>query len=236
MRREAIGPLECTVLDCDQAPARLVVLCHGFGAPGDDLVPIGSRLRRDHPELAHRVRFVFPMAPLSLPGGWGGRAWWPLDAARIAERIARGEFEAVMAETPEGLGPARRQLLACLDALLLATGLGWGDLVLGGFSQGAMLSTDLALRADAAPRSLAVLSGALICASEWRRRAPRRRGLPVFQCHGLSDMVLPFPAGDALRALLEEAGLDVDFQRFGGGHGVPPAAVAALGELCCEGL
>jgi len=64
----------------------VVVLLHGWGAPGDDLVPLGSEI--DAPPGA---RFVFPEAPLPLQMGIGdSRAWWMLDIERRqSERIPR---------------------------------------------------------------------------------------------------------------------------------------------------
>ena len=68
-----IGNLECRVLDVEggSPPELAVVLCHGYGAPGDDLVGLASEVLRLHPELMGRVRFYFPAAPLILQGfGW----------------------------------------------------------------------------------------------------------------------------------------------------------------------
>ncbi len=86
-----LGGLSCRVLQQASPGASLelaVVLCHGFGAPGDDLVSLAPEILRARPELAQKVRFVFPEAPLSLAGqGYGGgRAWWPLDVQRLAVR------------------------------------------------------------------------------------------------------------------------------------------------------
>lgn len=230
MRR--YGSLDCAVLDGGEAVERLVVLCHGFGASGDDLVPIGREL---HSQSAHgATRFVFPEAPLAVPGTFGGRAWWPLDAERFAVRAARGELTQLMDEEPEGLGPARRQLRACVESALTEARLGWSQLVIGGFSQGAMLTTDVALRAEEPPAALCIMSGALICRPQWTRRASRRAGLPVLMSHGLTDILLPFEAARHLRALLDEAGLQVDFRQFGGGHTIPGEVVQALSALIAK--
>jgi phospholipase/carboxylesterase len=103
--------------------------------------------------------------------------------------------------------------------------------VLGGFSQGAMIATDLALRLEEPPAALVVLSGAPVGEAEWEKRAPARAGLRVLQTHGRQDPVLPFAFGEAVRDLLHTAGLEVEFLPFDGGHGVPPEALAALATL-----
>src|SRR5258708_37201921 len=58
-------------MDEDQRGDRAVIVLHGWGAPGDDLVPLAEALNRPG------VRFFVPAAPLSEVGG--GRAWWHLD-------------------------------------------------------------------------------------------------------------------------------------------------------------
>ena len=62
-------------------------------------------------------------------------------------------------------------LMALVDELGRGTGLAPGRIVLGGFSQGAMVATDVALRLEEPPAALVVLSGTLLCQDEWRRRA-----------------------------------------------------------------
>ena len=96
------------------------------------------------------------------------------------------------------------------------------------FSQGAMLSTDLALRTDRPLAGLLLLSGTLLAASTWRDLAPRRAGLPVFQSHGSMDNLLPFAAAERLRALLTDSGLEVDWVQFRGGHEIPPPVLEGV--------
>lgn len=232
-----LGPLEARVVQPDPSarPELAVVLCHGFGAPGTDLVPLAGELLERRPSLASGVRFVFPAAPLVLPGfGWGeARAWFPIDLeAQIALRASGEAARArLRGQVPEGLAQARRQLAACLEAVAQTSGLSPGRIVLGGFSQGAMVGTDLALRADQAPAALVILSGILLAEGEWRARAPRRKGLRVLQSHGRSDPILPFSDAEALRDLLVQAGLEVEFIPFDGPHTIAWQALDRLGAL-----
>jgi phospholipase/carboxylesterase len=81
VRTETIGGLRCRTVDAlpeQTQPKLIVVLCHGYGAPGTDLVPFGPELLEHSPSLAERVQFLFPEAPLSLEelGMPEGRAWW----------------------------------------------------------------------------------------------------------------------------------------------------------------
>lgn len=237
-RTSTLGGLTCRVIGPEH-PSIAVVLCHGFGAPGDDLVPIGRELASLSPGLS-AVRFVFPEAPLDLAGLGlhGARAWWPLDFEAL-ERAMRGGEQALREyrrQTPPGLGDARRSLHALVNELTAGAGLPLSRVVLGGFSQGAMIATDLALRLEEPPAALAILSGAPVAEADWERRAPARAGLRVLQTHGRQDPVLPFFFGTALRDLLQGAGLQVEFVAFEGGHGVPPAALQALAALISGSL
>src|ERR1700679_75351 len=77
----------------------VVVLLHGFGAPGDDLVALGRALR-----VPEGTRFVFPEAPLELGAGYmSGRAWWMIDIAGFQRSIERGEIRDLSNDSPEGL-------------------------------------------------------------------------------------------------------------------------------------
>jgi phospholipase/carboxylesterase len=234
-----LGPLSCRVFQQGAAPPELaVVMCHGFGAPGEDLVPLAAELVRRRSELEH-TRFVFPAASLSLaslgPGYGAGRAWWMLDMERLMSIQMGGSAgeaaAAFRAEVPEGLALARRQLLALIDELSRTTGLPRSKLVLSGFSQGGMLATDVALRMEEAPAALGILSGTLLSEKEWTARAAARKGLRVFQSHGRQDPILPYDNAEALRDMLRGAGLEVEFLPFDGEHGIPLEAVEGLAAL-----
>lgn len=230
-----LGGLHCRVLDGTDAEGGelrgVVVLCHGYGAPGDDLVGLAPEAIRRRPELAKHVRFIFPAAPIALDLAFGGRAWWPIDMERIQLAMMTGTIRDMSQEVPEGSDKARQALLALLDEVQRMTGLGIDRIVLGGFSQGAMLATDVTLRLDEGPAALALFSGTLLMEEEWRKRAPRRRGLPVLQTHGRSDPILAFSLAERLRDLLTEAGLEVDFRPFHGPHTIPSEAVDAFADL-----
>src|SRR5262249_16711151 len=220
-----LGSLRCAVLTHPQgtSPQLAIVLCHGFGAPGDDLVPLGAELLRQQPQLAP-VRLVFPEAPLQLPPELfgNGRAWWPLDVERLIERQDRGRgLGELQEEVPEGLTKARRSVVALVDELARQSMLPISRIVVGGFSQGAMVSLDVALHLEDRPSGVILLSGTLVARSEWERRARKRADLPVFQSHGRQDPLLPFLAAEALRHLLVRPGLEVEFLPFDGGHTIP---------------
>jgi phospholipase/carboxylesterase len=208
----------------------MLVLLHGYGAPGDDLVPLARQLA-----VPPAVRFAFPAAPLSLelglPPAQSARAWWNIDMLELQRAVMRGDYEALMTRTPAGIEEARARVLALLDALEQDFAAPRRKLVLGGFSQGAMLATDVTLRAEVAPAALAILSGSLICKPEWLPLMKARAGLPVLQSHGRADPVLSYAVAEKLRDELTGAGVALEFVAFNGGHGIPNGAVEALSRL-----
>lgn len=204
----------------------LVVLCHGFGAPGEDLVPLFRQLA-----VPREVRFAFPAAPLDLgaalgPAYGGGRAWWMIDPSALAE-ASRGVRRDRTRVVPEGLAEARNSLMALLDEL----GAQPEKTVLGGFSQGAMLSLDVALRLPHRLAGLALMSGSIVAIDEWTPNLEALSGVPVMQSHGRGDPLLPFDVAEKLRDLLRGAGADVRWVEFSGGHTIVGSVLDALGTL-----
>jgi phospholipase/carboxylesterase len=208
----------------------VVVLMHGFGAPGTDLCGL-ARVVAAPPG----TRFVFPEAPMGLPPEYGaGRAWWMIDMMAIQLAMARGQPRDLAKEKPEGLPAARDKvtaMLADIDKVLRPS-----KLVLGGFSQGAMLACDVALREDRALAGLVLLSGTLVAEDEWLPRIASRRGLPVFESHGSADPILPFQGAERLQDVLAKGGCDVTWLPFRGGHEIPHAVLDRLGVFLAKAL
>jgi phospholipase/carboxylesterase len=191
-----------------------VVFLHGWGAPGDDLVSLGHALA--HP----RARFFFPAGPLSELGG--GRAWWHLDPQ---DRPAHAwtDQQAAGHQPHQQVAAARAAIQELLRTIQQRHRP--DTLVLGGFSQGAMLSIDVALAAAPAVDRVVALSGVMLADSLPALRAPRPRKPPVFVSHGRQDPVLPFRGGESCKELLERQGYPVTWRPFEGGHEIPAGIV-----------
>jgi phospholipase/carboxylesterase len=202
----------------------LFVLLHGFGAPGDDLASLSRVIA-----VPAGTRWAFPAAPLALEGTGGrGRAWWMIDIARYLRDLERGGPSTLSREAPAGMREAHARVVAMLDELDAT--LRPSRVIVGGFSQGAMLACDLALRTDRPLAGVVLLSGALVAGDEWAPLVGRRPGLPVFQSHGTADATLPYAQAEELRNMLRQGGADVTWVSFRGGHEIPPAVIDALGR------
>jgi phospholipase/carboxylesterase len=199
----------------DQPGGAAVVLLHGWGAPGDDLVALAEVL------AVPRTRFFFPAGP--LPERGGGRAWWHLDGP---DRPAHAWDDQLRTEPPHP------QLLAVRGAIqrilrTIQVRHRPDTLVIGGFSQGAMLALDVALAAAPAVDKVAMLSGVLLADSLPALRAPGPRPA-AFISHGRQDGILSFEGGDRCRQILAAHQVAVTWRPFDGGHEIPPEIVEEL--------
>ncbi len=220
MQRLDLAGLTTRVVGAADAPVT-VVLLHGFGAPGDDLVSLSQA-------IVASARYAFPAAPLALGGMYGdARAWWLIDFAQLEREMRAGKARD-RATPPEGLAEARAKVGQLVAELPRAPG---SKLVLGGFSQGSMLALDVALHLEMPPDGLVLLSSTLIAQSEWAPRMARLAGVPVLQAHGQRDPLLPFAVAEELRDQLRAAGAVVDWVPFNGAHEIPGAVLDAVGAF-----
>ncbi len=213
---DAPRPLDARWVGDPTGDAPLVVLMHGYGAAGDDLVFLAEQL---HERLGGSVRFALPVAP--LPGPANGLAWWPLELGD--ERPAdRGD------EAPAGLASARRDVIAWLEGQAREGRLDPARTVIAGFSQGAMLAADVGIEWDRELAGVVMLSGGPIDLARWERRMRERRPPPFLITHGDGDPLLAFSAAARLRERIEQAGGSARLLAFDGRHGIPPIAVGTM--------
>lgn len=200
-------------------PKALTVVClHGYGADMRDLAPLAPEIPVGKP-----VRWLFPDGPEVLE--WGGRAWFPIDVAAFEEAQRAGKPRDLSTGEPEGMAESRAELQAFVSEL----GAPWDRLVLMGFSQGAMMAVDAALRAPQAPAGVAILSGTFVDKKTVLKLAPERAGLPFFMSHGSVDPILGFQEALKLEDALKTAGWKGALRRFEGAHGIPPQLLPELG-------
>jgi len=178
-----------------------VVLLHGYGANGDDLIALGQEWQRRLPETA----FVAPNAPQAIRGMHGGLQWFPLTLRDP------GEYW-------RGVAGAQPALDRFLDAELARHRLGPERLVLVGFSQGTMMALHAGLRRAVAPAGIVAYSG-LLAGPEHLSETKGRP--PVLLVHGEADDLIPLEALHMAREALAAAGLPVEWHvRPRLGHGI----------------
>lgn len=227
-----IGRLNCVIVQQqpEVPPKAAVILCHGFGAPGEDLVPVAYEMMQTQPELQDAA-FVFPQAPLELDPDYDGRAWWMIDVMRLQYLMATGQTREMRDVSPPDLPNCREDI----NLIIEWTGSEWklpqSQVVVGGFSQGAMLATDVALQENSTLGGLVIWSGALICQSVWQTAARQRKSLNVVQSHGQQDPILSFEGAVELKELLSEAGHSVSFFPFPGPHTISRQALQEAAKL-----
>jgi phospholipase/carboxylesterase len=109
-----------------------------------------------------------------------------------------------------------------------------GPIVLGGFSQGAMVSAEIAFQTDQELAGLVLLGGTTVNEAAWVERFAGRRRLPIFIAHGRNDGVLPFSIAERFMNKLQAAGLSVTWLPFDGGHEIPAIVVRELNSFLAK--
>lgn len=238
--RPTFGTLASVLVRPNTEPSCLVVLCHGFGAPGSDLVGLFEDILYLLPDSISKPAFFFPEAPIDLEdeGMTGARAWWRLNMAQLMQMSATNSFDKMRDAVPDGIDEAREQLCECISQCREKNRWSTLPIVLGGFSQGAMLTVDTALRGTVGPIvGLLVFSGALICETLWRKAVlTKPLSIPMVQSHGIMDQILPISTGRWLHSFLLDAGCDGQLAEFNGPHTIPSEALERTAKLLARVL
>lgn len=194
----ALATLERTV-GVGEGP--VVVMLHGYGSAPEHFLGLANRT-----DLPAGTHFVFPRAPLAIPDVDHGTMWWPLPT----------DLEEIPRRREPGMDEARVRVSALLDRL--AEAYPHRPMLLGGFSQGAMVSLDVALHDPRPLAGIALLSGTMIDEADTVPRLERLRGRRMYVSHGTHDQVLRYEGDAHLVELMREHGADVHFTTFTGAH------------------
>ncbi|WP_159981382.1 MULTISPECIES: alpha/beta hydrolase [unclassified Novosphingobium] len=187
----------------------LVVLIHGYGSNGDDLIALADMIRPSLPGAA----FVAPNAPSQIPHMAAAHQWWPIETFSMAERAA-------------GAAAATPGLDAFITEELDKAGLSSDRLLLIGFSQGTMMALHAGLRRPDAMAGIVGISGMLVAPEQLQSDIRSRP--PVLLIHGTEDDIVPFRSMDLASTSLAEAGVAVETHVSPGiGHSVGPDGLAA---------
>jgi phospholipase/carboxylesterase len=191
------------------------VLFHGRGVDESDLFPLLDELDPERRLLGATAR-----GPLMLPPS--GYHWYAV------QRIGYPDQETFQASYPLTAG--------WLDAFLASHGLDAGRAVLGGFSQGAVMSYALGLGAGRPrPTGLLALSGFIPTVEGFELDLSKADGLPVAIGHGVYDPIIGVEWGRDARERLEAAGARVTYRESKMPHAVDPDYLGDL-RSWLEGL
>jgi phospholipase/carboxylesterase len=196
---------------------RAVVVLHGWGAAGDDLVPLAQAFVRPG------ARLFVPAGPLPVIGG--GRAWWHLDPEVRPPHAQSDQVPAGFRATPEVV--AARAAVQGLIATIVDRHAS-ESVSLVGFSQGAMLSLDVALAGAPRLDGVVAMSGLLLADSVPALTAPRATRPRFLLSNGRYDQTVPFAGGNRAREMLEAHGFSVTWRPFEGGHEIPAPLLAEM--------
>lgn len=189
----------------------LVVLCHGYGADGNDLISLAPHWQKSIPGAA----FVAPNAPERCAAG-PGYQWFPIS------RLGPDELA-------HGIAKAGPILDSFLETELARLNLSADHLALVGFSQGTMLALAVGLTRAAKPAAIVGYSGVLAggVAHELGQDTP-----PILLVHGDADPMIPADALFESAGALGAAGAAVQWHLSpGAGHGIDAVGLALGGNF-----
>lgn len=193
---------------------KLVILLHGYGADGNDLIGLAPHLQRVLPDAA----FVAPNAPEPCAGAPMGYQWFGISQFDPGER-------------ERGADAAAGGLDAFIDEELARYRLDERSLVLVGFSQGTMMALHVGLRRAVSPAAIVGFSGMLVAGERLAQEIAVRP--PVLLVHGDQDQVLPVEAIFEASQGLAAAGVCARWHISQGvGHGIAPDGL----DLCASFL
>jgi phospholipase/carboxylesterase len=205
------------ILPVSGTAKQLVILCHGYGANGNDLIGLAEPWRSLLPDAA----FVSPHAPEPMPVAPGGYQWFPMDRSDPMPAAARGVTSASLI------------LNEFIDEELDCFGFDERQLALVGFSQGTTLALHVGVRRAVAPAAILAFSG-MLAKPEYLQDELRVKP-PIFLIHGELDPMIPIAALHATVNQLGDAGLTAQWHVSPGvPHNIGPDGVELGGRFLAD--
>ncbi len=193
----------------EKSPA--IIILHGYGADNQDLAPLSQVMN-----TKKSYHWYFPNGV--EPTNMGGKCWFPIDMMALQQALMTGQFEKFFSDiTPPGMEEAMVKVKSLVDELKEKH----GEVFLGGFSQGSMISAHLAFSNPSLVSKLFLLSSTFVAKERWDSLVTGNESFPIFQSHGVMDPVLPIAQARKLNSFLNEKGVSPEYYEFNGGHEIP---------------
>ncbi|WP_100934768.1 alpha/beta hydrolase [Candidatus Chlamydia corallus] len=219
--RRKFGNIEA--IECPGNPQDpVIILCHGYGSMADNLTFFPSIC--SFSQL--RPTWIFPNGILPLDNDFqGGRAWFPLNVLLLQE------LSTLYANGAENLKEKYDELFdvdldspkEALEKLINSLNRPYNEIIIGGFSQGAIMTTHLVLTSQNPYAGALIFAGARLFNKGWGQGIRECAQVPFLQSHGHQDEILPYILGTHLHDLLSTK-LNGEFVSFRGGHKIPSIA------------
>jgi phospholipase/carboxylesterase len=209
---QLIQGLECLTVKGEGSETAVIFL-HGYGANMHDLFPLW--------QMWHQEKFdwYFPNGVQALPmGNYEGRAWFSIDIEKLEKAMREGTYRDMGSSIPPEFDDTLKQL----EFLLTEIARKYKKVIIGGFSQGAMCATHLAMKNGLNLSGLVLLSGSLLARDRFPGMA---RGIPFYQSHGTGDPILPLSGAQELEEKLNSLNFQGKLKVFNGGHEIPPSVI-----------
>ncbi|MGL5335573.1 MAG: alpha/beta hydrolase [Enterovibrio sp.] len=211
--------LEAIVIEPKGPATAAVIWLHGLGDSGEGFAPVVPVLGLPQD---HQIRFIFPHAPeqaVTLNDGYIMRAWYDIKSADLHNRA---DLDGVMAS---------ERLINALINEQIASGISSERIVLGGFSQGGLMSLFTGMRCEHTLAGIMALS----CYLPGGDALPAQlhaanRHTPILQNHGLHDDVVPLSAALLVKEALTAAGYALQWQTYPMAHSVLPNQLQDIGR------
>lgn len=209
----------CIEIEPAGVATKSVIWLHGLGADGSDFVPIIPEL---HLPSTLNIRFVFPHAPVmpvTVNNGYHMRAWYDIFSVSLDSKI-------------DTVGMTKS--IAYVEKLITREnerGIKTNNIMLAGFSQGAVIALLTALRYSETLGGVIALSGYLPLPHETLQTInDANRHLPIFIAHGQSDPIVSYALGKAAYVALHDAGFPVSWHSYPMPHSVCPTEIQDLSK------
>lgn len=201
--------LTCIEINPESSASRTIIWLHGLGADGSDFVPVISELNL--PKTLG-IRFVFPHAPIipvTINNGFQMRAWYDISGFTIEGIVDEVGIKRSILQVENLIEEEKKQ------------GIPPNNIILAGFSQGAVIALSAGIRSANQLAGIIALSGYYpLTQDAFNNLSDANRNIPIFMAHGTQDPIVPYALGKASYVALKQKGYPISWHSYDMPHSV----------------